>query len=739
MRSNLLRLLALASLLGAAPAFGQGIYIDHRVPPPGPPAPQAERMALVRHQVLAEVAESIASYRIEQTFRNLTDQTIEGTYLFPVPRDAVATGLSLTIDGKEVAGEVLDSGQAGSIYRDIVRRMRDPAMLEFAERGLLRASIFPIAPRADVKIAIQFAAPAERVGDLYALALPLKFAAGSDADLTVDVRLKSALPLTTIYSPTHAVDVAREGERAARVTFEGKPKGRADFLLYFARSESEVGMSLLTHRLPAQDGTFVLVLAPALAAAPAGRQARDVVFVLDRSGSMAGEKWDQAVAALKYGLRTLHPEDRFALISFATDVRAYKPGLTPAAAEEIEGAVAHLEMLRPAGGTNIAASLAQALAVLSGDAPRLRLVAFLTDGLPTIGETEPAKILQQVEQTNAGGRARLFAFGVGFDVNTFLLDRLAADNRGACDYIGEGENLEVRVSAFFAKVAEPVLVGPVLEFRGVEVWDTYPQKLPDLFAGSALVVAGRFRGEGSHAITLRGQCARGEKSYTVEGSFPRENRDCAFLAPVWAARKVGFLLNEIRLHGSNQELVDAVIALGKEHGIVTPYTSALVVEEGERLGRLAGALPSAPGPTSGAGGAARAAEEKARGELERLGYASGGEPGDAVPATGRESVALAKKLGFLTGLGSADEVASFAAQHGIALERVTAAGRTLLCIGDFHIDLAFTEALRPAMVEVEAFSDEYFKLLDEHPELSELFALGRDLVFVLEGRAIRVK
>ncbi|MBI4880520.1 MAG: VWA domain-containing protein [Planctomycetes bacterium] len=733
MRSTLIRVLACASLLGASPAFGQGVYIDRRAPLQGPSALQAERMALTRHQVLAEVAESMANYRIEQTFRNLTDQTIEGTYLFPVPRDAVATGLSLTINGKEVAGEVLDSGQAGTIYRDIVRKMRDPALLEFAEQGLLRASIFPIEPRAEVKIAIQFAAPAERVGDLYALALPLKFAAGSDADLTVDVRLKSALPLTTIYSPTHAVDVAREGERAARVTFEGKPKGRADFLLYFARSESEVGMSLLAHRLPAQDGTFVLMLAPALSLKPEERQPRDVVFVLDRSGSMAGEKWDQAVAALKYGLRTLRPEDRFALVSFATDVRAYKPGLTPAAAEEIEGAAAHLEMLRPAGGTNIAESLAQALSCLAGDSPRLRLVAFLTDGLPTIGEIEPAKILEQASRAN-GGRARLFAFGVGYDVNTFLLDRLAEDSRGASDYIGEGENIEVCVSAFFAKVAEPVLVAPVLEFQGVETWDIYPQKLPDLFAGSALLVAGRYRGEGSHAITLRGTSARGEKSLTVEGSFPRENRDCAFLAPVWAARKVGFLLNEIRLHGANKELVDAVIALGKEHGIVTPYTSALVVEEGERLAGAAGFF-TGMGRRTGGPPAAGAAEAKARDDLERLGYTGG----DAGAATGRESVALARKLGELADAASADEVLSLAADRGLALERVTAAGRTLLRIGGFHVDTAFTEALKPGLVEVEAFSDEYFKLLDGHPELRELFALGTDLIFVLEGRAIRVK
>ncbi|MFH0944276.1 MAG: VIT domain-containing protein, partial [Planctomycetota bacterium] len=467
---------ALLLLILPSLASAQGIYIDHRPRPIDRPVPQDQCLELVRHAVRATVHGNLAEFEILQRFRNQSDRTIEGTYLFPIPRNAVATGLTLSIGGKQVEGEVLEAGKAKGIYVEIVRRLRDPALLEYVNDGLLRASIFPIEARSLVEIGIRFAAPVERVGDLFSLRLPLKFAAQWNAEVTVDVRLESELPLSTIYSPSHDVDLVRDGDRKARMTYEGRNSD--DFLLYFARSESDVGLSLLTHRLPAKDGTFALLISPKLDAAPGQRQPRDVIFVLDRSGSMAGDKWTQAVGALSFGLRSLEPEDRFALVSFATDVRCYKQGLVRASREEVRGAIAHLEDLRPAGGTNIGDSLQTALAMLDPDPARLEVIPFLTDGLPTIGQVEPDRILKQVREANGRG-ARLFCFGVGYDVNPLLLDRLAADNGGAADYVTEGENLELRVSAFFDRTRHPVLTNPELTFHGVEVFDIDPVKLPD--------------------------------------------------------------------------------------------------------------------------------------------------------------------------------------------------------------------------------------------------------------------
>lgn len=736
---------ALAVFGLAASAAAQGIYFDFPPPHPGPtprPEPVDSRLVLVRTVLKGEVRDAAAEYRIEQVFRNPGDRTIEGTYLFPIPKSAVARGMSLTIDGREVAGEVLAAEQARGIYRDIVQRSRDPGLLEYVDQGLLRASVFPIAPRSEVRVVLQFAAVAERIGELAALTLPLKAATGGDAALLVDIELATTRPLTAVYSPSHQVDVQRPSDRSARVTLEGRQLRRADLLLYYAQNEGEVGMSLVAHRLPAQDGTFLAVIAPA-ARGTAARTPRDVVFVLDRSGSMAGVKWEQATKALEYGLKTLAPEDRFQLVSFATDVRLYKTGLVAASSEEVKGAIAHLTELRPAGGTNFAGALEQSLALLEKEPQRLSLVPFLTDGLPTIGEVDPSRIVDAAARAN-GGRARLFTFGVGEDVNTFLLDRMADDNRGASDYVAEGENLEVRVSAFFAKVAEPVLVQLQLSFSGVEVFDVYPQRLPDLFAGSAVMVAGRYKGSGRAAVTLTGRCTTGERSFTAELEFPAETRSAAFLPSLWAARKVGHLLNEIRLRGANRELIDSVIALGKEYGIVTPYTSALVVEEGMRLGRISGGVPLPPGGSARAGFATEKAEQEARDQLEGASLErkddGPGVGGGAAPtaASGRAAVDVAKAVLHLRE-GDAGAENLRAQLGGASVERLNASGRSLVRVGATVIDTALTEELARDMTEIEAFSGAYFELLDRHPELSELLALGTDLAFVLDGKALRVK
>lgn len=745
--------IALALALGCAgSASAQGIYADIAPRPDREQRHRAGRIDLTRQKITGRVQDAAAEFKVEQVFHNSSPAAVEGTFLFPVPRGVVARGLSLTIDGKVVAGEILDRDTAGGVYRDIVRKLKDPALLEYVDQGLLRASIFPIGPNADVRIEIAFAAPAERSGDLWSVRLPTRCAAEAQADLTIDLAVETARPLTTVYSPMAGVDVQRDGDRKARVSYEGRPKARSDFQLYFASSDGELGMSVLTHRVTGQEGTFLLVLNPR--SGDGGKtQPRDLVFVLDRSGSMAGEKWTQAVKALQYGLNTLHPDDRFGLVSFATDVRRYKSELVTATPDEIAGAKAHLEQLTPAGGTNIASALHDSLTQFDSASARLKMVAFLTDGLPTIGEVDPSKILQAAQSDNAA-HARVFAFGLGYDVNTFLLDRLATDQNGASDYVEPEVDLEVPISAFFAKVREPALVDPVLSVTGAEILDVYPQKLPDLFQGASLLVAGRYKGAAERCtFTVKGRRGGGEQVASLETALPAEDRKCDFLPSLWAARKVGFLMNEIRLQGSNKELVDAVIALGKEYGIVTPYTSGLVVEEGMRAGRSLGLLPATAAPRGDGGERLDLAEDAARESLKQLGESkgqpgptSGGGPvgpttggggGNAAPTQRKAAVLLAKKL---KDLGDADSASDDAFQlDGKRAERLRVSGRKLLRVGDTVIDGAYEESMKDGLRRIVAFSDEYFALLDEHPDLAPLFALGDEILFVLDGKAILIQ
>lgn len=724
--------LLLSALFLAPVAAAQGLY---QAPADGEAKPPS-RLALESHAVTAEVTEHVASYRVRQTFRNRTDATIEATYLFPIPREAVATGLTLRIGDQDVAGEILDAGTATKTYRDIVRRMKDPALLEYAGDRLLRASIFPIGPRAEVKISFDFTTPARRVGALVGLDLPLRFAARTGARVTVDVTLASERSLTTIYSPTHVVDVARDGTRRARVTFEGKTEQPTDFRLYFAAADGDAPtVSLLTHRRDGEDGTFALMIAPPTVTADATPHVpRDVVFVLDRSGSMAGEKWEQAIAALSHGVKTLRPIDRFSVISFATDVRRFRDALSSAAPDAVQAAVAHLDGLTPAGGTNIDEALTAALGSFDDGSDRLRMLAFVTDGLPTVGRTDVPEIVTRARAANSR-QARVFSFGVGYDVNTVLLDRLAEDHSGASDYIEAGENIELRVSAFFEKVAAPFLTGPRLDFAGVEVFDVDPPHLPDLFRGSSLLVTGRYRGHGMKAIRVTGSRGGAEVSFAADATWPRTNTEHGFVPSLWAGRHVGTLLHQIRLHGANKELVDEVVRLGREYGVVTPYTSGLVVEEGMRLGGVAG-VPGAAAPQSPAEalGRRRAAEKETRQALSDL---EAGDGDDESKAVGKDAFLRAKDLGKMRD-GSVAVVHRLEAS-GAALERVEASGRVLFRVGGVLVDRDLTAALAEAPRTIEAFSDAWFALLDQHPELSELLAQGTDLLFLLDGAAIRVE
>lgn len=751
----LLTLLTLPMVaLNPPPAAAQGIYADLPRPIPSPPSsrlvtlPAPTRLVLQHQKISAKIGDVVAEWRIEQVFLNPTSRVMEGIYLFPIPKDAVARGVSLWMDGKEVAGEILDTDKAKGIYQDIVRKMRDPALLEYVDQGLVRASIYPVPANGTVTIAIEFASSPVQRGDVRELILPLRFAAEANAPVVVDAAFEMAHAISTIYSPTHDVDVVRHKDQKnkARVTYEGKPTGRADLRLYFATDDGPLGMSLIAHRLPASPGTFAFVMSPQSDASAASMTPRDVVFTLDRSGSMAGEKWTQAIAALQFGLTTLNPGDRFALVSFATDVRVYKDGLLPANKEEIAGAKAHLEGLRPAGGTQISGALDKALEFVEAEDRRLKIVTFLTDGLPTIGETDPQRILELAKSKSP--HARVFPFGIGFDVNSFLLDKIAEAHHGATDYVQEGDDLEIPLSAFFAHIQEPVLIAPKLEIHGVEVFDQYPPVLPDLFAGSQLVVVGRYLGEGPHAITVTGRSFSGEaRSFTTEATFPKDQREPRALPSLWAARKVGYLLTQIRLHGASKELVDQVVELGREHGIVTPYTAGLVVEEGMDLAAAAGflrdsALPgtAGTGPTSPGGSRAAgapAAERKARSDLEELDLARSGGKSEG-RAADKKAVLDSLSIKSLAEAVAGEDFTRTGRVGNVSVERLKASGRRLVRVDAVVVDTAYVLSMKDTMVEIETFSDAWFALITEDPDLRELLALGDEILFVKDGKAIWV-
>jgi Ca-activated chloride channel family protein len=499
-----------------------------------------------------------------------------------------------------------------------------------------------------------------------------------------------------------------------------------------------------------------------------------VVLVLDTSGSMRGPKMEQARKALKYCLDNLSDNDRFALINFATVVNRYRDGLVPAGREQIAQGMKWIDALDATGGTAISTALESALELRpKRDEGRTFTIVFFTDGQPTIGETNVDKILRNTFARNTAN-TRIFTFGVGDDVNASMLDQLAEGTRAVSTYVRPQEDIEAKVSGLYSKITHPVLANLRLTASGgVSLAEVYPPELPDLFHGQQLVVLGRYSGQGHAALKLTGTVAKEAKEFVYELTFPdRTSDERAFVEEIWARRKVGYLLDQIRAHGEKKELVEEVTALAKRYGITTPYTSYLIVPDGP--------VPVALGGRRGAGGftapsnvpppaLAPAAPGRAQERVTDFARRMQNKPGDLarnrdrladdklhkVPAEGdmdkellrafdeirlkketydrnREALARGDKRSVQTGSDGVNLAlynANLRMQSRLeqtALRNVN--GRNCMELGGVWIDEHFDPKM-PTLI-VKAQSEAYFRILDLQPKMKDVYRLGNHLVWV---------
>ena len=567
-----------------------------------PDVPEFGRVDVVYHDVQIDAKDGVVTTHVDQVFRNGTARTLEGRYVFPVPPGAVVSSFLMWVDGEALEAKVLDADEARSIYEDYVRRAIDPALLEYVGRSALSARIFPIRPDEERRIQITYSELLSAEDGVYRYRYPLdpeRLSARPLERVTIAVTVATTAPLTTVYSPSHDLNVVRRDTRTATGLYEAADLlPTADFLLFYATSTEEMGMTLLTSRAPGEDGFFLLVATPPDLGTSEKPLPKDLVLVLDRSGSMSGEKIDQAKSALGFILRNLNAEDRFAAVWFSDFVEGQQVGLVPATATAVEEAVAAVSRIDAAGGTNIDQVLRRSFALFEAN-DRPRFLIFLTDGEPTVGEQDPLKIAARALEANTAS-ARLFAFGVGYNVNTVLLDQLAQENRGTTTYVLPGENLEIALSNFYRKIASPVLADPVLAIDGVDAYDVYPRTLPDVFRGTQLLVLGRFGKEGVGHIVLSGKAGTEPVLHVLDQEFPAASAAAPFLPRLWAGRAIAHLLDQIRLYGESDELVDEVIALSKQYGIITPYTSFLIDDADLSAEEAADAVYRAAAPASGA-------------------------------------------------------------------------------------------------------------------------------------------
>ncbi len=701
--------LPLFLFLSAAPARADGIVIidppcieGRPCPPWPPPVPRPIPLAIKVHRVQVTIEDQVAVTRVDQVFRNDNDFTVEGVYVFPLPEGAAVTSFSLWMDGEEVEGKVLDKDEARRIYEDIVRSLRDPALLEYVGQGLVQASVFPIAPGEERRVELEYSQVLPVENGLVHYLYPLnteKFSSQPLEQVSVSVSVTSRNPVRAIYSPSHKIAVSRGSDFSFSVGYEeNEVTPTTDFELYYSVDSEAIGLNLLTFRDPTgadPDGFFLLLAAPSFQPDPQGVIAKDILLVLDQSGSMEGAKFQQAQDALQYVLDHLNPEDRVNIVAFSTGSRHFAGDLRPAG--EVPEAKAWVDRLIAEGGTDINRALLEAMQYVETGRPAILI--FLTDGLPTEGETAIEAILNNVQQA-APENARLFAFGVGDDVDTVLLDTLAEQNHGASAYVRPNQRIDEEISAFYQKVSAPVLTHLELDFGPINTFDMYPQTLPDLFAGSQLVLLGRYSGEGPATVEMRGLVNEEQMTFSYPDQTFRESGGPDFLPRLWATRKIGHLLNQIRLHGPQPELVDQVVRLSIRYGIVTPYTSYLVTED-ELLG-------------------VDAQSQLADEQLRMLQAA----PREAV---GGAAVTRAQEQADLQGSLVA------ASPEAEARGRIALAGdRTYLFQGGVWIDTLFDpDGVSP--VPVAFVSDDYFRLLGARPELALALALGERVIVEADG------
>ena len=707
----------LITVFWAQDVFSDGMLI--------PVLPDAPAFSVKYHRVDVSIDQQVARTKIDQVFRNEANRELEGNYLFPLPKDAVVSDFTMYVGDEEVKGRLLKKEEARRIYEDIVRKRKDPALLEYIGRNTFHARVYPIPARGEKRVLIEYSEVLKMDSGICRYVYTLdteRFSSKPLEEVVITVGIRSKAPIKSVYSPTHDVAVSRRGDHHVQVSYEAANiKPEEDFIIYYTVSEKDIGLSLLPYRESGDNGFYLLMASPRVELGEEELGSKHVSFVLDTSGSMkTSNKIQQAKDALKFCVSSLSKRDKFNIIAFNSTIEPYRSELVDAEEKNIKDALSFVNKLEAKGGTNINEALLRALSAFDersdpnsdsfsflavGDPT---IVVFLTDGLPTVGETDIDNILENVKQANKA-KVRIFVFGVGYDVNTHFLDKLAQHNKAASEYVRPEENIEAKVSTFFSKVTSPVLSEIALDYGKIMTYDQFPRELPDLFKGSQLIALGRYKKSGKAKLRLSGTVKGAKQTFTYQVEFPRRNTEHDFIPGLWAARKIGFLLDEIRLHGKSDELVDEVVTLSKKYGIMTEFTSFLIDADGEM-----------------------ATPEVARHmAVERLGEANEVQRGAWAVSQSQNAHQFQNQEQIVKNV--------IYDQNGqqIQFDRVRhVADRTFFYRNGTWVDATYVKGQE--IVQVQNFSKAYFQISQNSVDVNQYLALGPNVIVNLGGQAIQI-
>jgi Ca-activated chloride channel family protein len=701
-------LIGLVIVLLSSQVLADGFIIP--IPRPVPPhEPMPPMMSIKYHHVDIKINDQIAETFVDQVFKNNYHRDLEGTYIFPIPEDASISKFSMYVGNEEIRGKVLDKDEARKIYEDIVRQRKDPALLEYYNDGMFKARVYPIPAHGETRIKLGYSEILNLSGTSYRYKYVLgteKFSKDPLESVKLSIELESKSPIKSIFSPTHDIRTERISDHKAKITyFEEGTRPNKDFVLYYTVSDKDIGFSLLTHYDEKEGGFFLGMVSPKVELSTDKKVKKNVIFVLDTSGSMKGKKIEQARGALSFCLNSLNKGDRFNIIDFDDRIESFKSELVAVNSFNLDEALEFVRKTKADGGTDINSALLTGLEQITSK-QRPNFIIFLTDGLPTVGQTKLKDILKNVDDKNLY-KTRIFVFGVGYDVNTHLLDKLASENHAASEYVSPDEDIEIKVSHFFTKISHPILTDLRLKFNGIETSQVYPQELPDLFQGSQLIILGKFKGQGNSNVILSGLAENNKKTYEYRVDFVREKDKNEFVPLLWATRRIGYLIDQIRLYGKNKELVDEIVTLSKKYGIITEYTSFLIDAD-----------PTVPH---------QELAERAEHEISKK----------ASMDVGKGAVQQARNLSGMR-VAAAPTQGYYDAEG--KMRRVTevmqAGKKSFFKKGDVWVDSEFEG--KGETLKIERFSPAYFKLISLKSEIGKYLALGDNVIFTLNGTAVEI-
>ena len=567
-------------------------------------APRAAAVQITGVKVGVVIVQQAATTTMDISLRNPGPRREEAELLVPVPDGAAVRGFTFEGAAKEPTAQLLPKDEARRAYNAIVAKTRDPALLEFVGFNLVRSSVFPVEAGGTQKVRLTYEHLLTADGDRVDYFLPRTEQVAYTVPWDVSVRITSKRNISTVYSPSHQLETTRKNGNVVQARIA--PAARTEpgaFRLSYLLEKGGVSASLMAYPDPKINGGYFLLLA-GLPARPPKRDdgpaiKREVTLVIDHSGSMRGEKIEQVREAALQVLAGLDDGEPFNVIAYSNAVEPLFPKPVAKNAGSMRRAGAYLKALKATGGTNIHDAIMEALRQKPA-AGMLPIVLFLTDGLPTVGQTSLVAIRNVAMKANPHKR-RIFTFGVGVDVNAPLLDRVAAETRATATYVLPKEDVEVKVAGVFKRLSGPILAEPRVSVARPDgsaapppAHDIMPRRLPDLFDGDQLVLLGKYRGDQPLAFRLTGNYLGRERTFRFEFTLAKATVRNGFVPRLWASRRIGVLLDAIRQLGADdaptqtarvtrtdprmRELVDEIVRLSTEFGILTEYTAFLARE-----------------------------------------------------------------------------------------------------------------------------------------------------------------